>query len=79
MIMRRIAIATTPWLPVASRAVMLVLISCVPANAALNSVLIYGHLGAPPHCAAGEDGGDGRTLPRQLSRPVRRLARRRDP
>jgi hypothetical protein len=31
------------------------------------------------NCAADKDGGDGRTLPRQLSRPVRRLARRRDP
>jgi multidrug resistance protein, MATE family len=31
-----------------TRGVMVVLMSCVPANAALNWVLIYGHLGAPP-------------------------------
>ncbi len=36
-----------------TRIVMLVLIACVPANAALNWVLIYGHLGAPPLGVAG--------------------------
>jgi MATE family multidrug resistance protein len=34
-------------------AVMIVLTCCVPANAALNWVLIYGHLGAPPLGVAG--------------------------
>jgi MATE family multidrug resistance protein len=32
---------------------MIVLLCCVPANAALNWVLIYGHLGAPPLGVAG--------------------------
>jgi len=36
-----------------TRAVMTVLMCCVPANAALNWVLIYGHLGAPPLGVAG--------------------------
>jgi MATE family multidrug resistance protein len=36
-----------------TRPVMLVLIGCVPANAALNWILIYGHLGAPPLGVAG--------------------------
>jgi len=36
-----------------TRAVMIVLIGCVPANAALNWVLIYGHLGVPPLGVAG--------------------------
>jgi len=36
-----------------TRAVMIVLLCCVPANATLNWVLIYGHLGMPPLDVAG--------------------------
>jgi MATE family multidrug resistance protein len=36
-----------------TRAVMVVLASCVVGNAALNWVLVYGHLGAPPLGVAG--------------------------
>ncbi|MGD9615155.1 MAG: MATE family efflux transporter [Alphaproteobacteria bacterium] len=36
-----------------ARVVMVVLVLCVPVNAALNWVLIFGHLGAPPLGVAG--------------------------
>lgn len=36
-----------------TRAVMAVLVACVPANLVLNWILIYGHLGAPPLGVAG--------------------------
>jgi multidrug resistance protein, MATE family len=36
-----------------TRAVMIVLMCCVPTNAALNWILIFGHLGAPPLGVAG--------------------------
>jgi MATE family multidrug resistance protein len=36
-----------------ARVVMVVLVLCVPANAALNWVLIFGHIGVPPLGAAG--------------------------